>query len=105
MKHGLIKTGILRTVAKLQELLIKSDSDLVYKTYMFLARLHFKLHFGVSLEEEVLNQSKKSLLAARRHRRVVRKTYFPGSGKLSLSRANHTIEQTFIKNILLNTKL
>jgi hypothetical protein len=100
-----MKKLLLNIITKLQKLLLKSDRKIASDLYYRLAKLHFKLHFGVELENEVLNATDIAYMAAKRHSRLVLKALYPGATGIRYKMVRYASRSSFTKNILLNAKL
>lgn len=94
----------MKTITKLQKLLLLFDNQLASKAYYLLAKLHFKMHFGLDLETEVLENSENAYLAAKRHGRLVLKTLHPNAKGIHKKIVKYSSTGIFTKNILLNAK-
>ena len=112
--HGLLKSIALRLVNKAQKILLKIDTGIdigegkaskATELYYFLAKLHFKLHFGTSLEEEILNNTENAHLAVKRHSRLVLMVLFPDASEMRKKVIRHAARGAFRKNLILNAKV
>lgn len=92
----------LRTITSIQKLAIKYDSQFLYYA---LARLHFLIWFGLSLDRAVRKNSYLSKLAARRHATIVVKSIYKNATPKSKARIRRLAQRSFVNNILLNQKL
>lgn len=99
-----MKKLTMKMITKLQRLLLLLDNRMASKAYYCLAKVHFKMHFGLDLEAEALENSDNAYLAARRHSRLVLKTLHPEISGVHKKIVKHSSIGIFTKNILLNAK-
>ena len=97
---GFVKKLLLKFLTFLQVGMLKQDND---DFYYLLTKLHFKLFFGKNLVEEAGEYTSEFRRAKRRHSGMVISVFYPNNpNKKQLSLI---IEDSFTKNLLLETKL
>lgn len=100
-----MKNVVLKIITKIQKFLLKSQRKTAINLYYYLAKLHFKIHFDRDLEGEILNNSAIGYMAVKRHSRLVLKVMYKDSPYMAKKIARYGSRSSFIKNILLETKL
>ena len=101
----MLKKMSLKIITKIQKILLKSQREIAVDLYYRLAKLHFRIYFGKSLEEEILQDSVIGYRAAMRHSRLVVKVLYSNSSGTARKIAKLSSRASFIKNILLEVKL
>lgn len=86
-------------------MMLKSDSSFATTVYYMLAKLHFRLVFGVELEDHVVRSSILSDVAQNRHARLVVSTLYKGSDKQAKRRIRAAARGAFVRNIILTAKV
>lgn len=95
----------VKLITKVQKLLLRFNNQRATNLYYYLAKLHFKIYTGLVLEEEVLNNTEIGYIAAKRHGRLVLKVLYKDSSQMARKVARYASRGSFIKNILLGSKL
>ena len=96
---GFFKTCLLKLITKLQEFAIKNEM----KMYLSLSKYHFKVYFGKDLVQEVLNNTKDSRRATKRHGNMVVSLLYKDSDRKK--EIHRQIVDSYCKTLILEADL
>lgn len=105
METNPLKIFVLKLITKIQKLLLRSKLKIATNAYYALAKIHFKIHFGLDLSEQVLNDTDFARKAAKRHSVLVSNTLYKDANESTKRMIKSAAKGTFIKNLILSAKL
>lgn len=101
-EFNIFKRLILKATHKLQKYMLYKGYGSVYR---ILFKLHFKMYFGMELEESIIQQTPEGLAALRRHGKMVIDTIYPNQPLTSKKMLYKASMRSFRDNLLLEMSL